>query len=108
MLVPEGHIQRSPDWKVVYCNVLGIGWGDAEARLNIGFDMDLSKPGSQVREELVVVMPHRALKLLVHSLNAIIANFEAVNGAIPIPSERLQEIDSQIREQTSRNRPPEK
>jgi hypothetical protein len=107
-LVAESQITRSPDWKVVYCNILGIGWGENEARLMIAFDEDLAKSGSKVREELLVVMPHRAAKLLVHTLGSIIANHEANNGPIPYPEERLQEIDRAIKEQAERGRPPQK
>ncbi|MEY9886349.1 hypothetical protein [Bradyrhizobium sp. USDA 329] len=106
--VSEKNIERAPDWKVVYCNILGIGWGEVEARLNVAFDLDLSKPGTAVREELVVVMPHRAAKILAHSLTSIIANYEAANGPIPFPVEKMQEIDSSIREQALRGRQTEK
>jgi hypothetical protein len=104
ILVSETNVTRAPDWRVVYCNIMGIGWGEGEARLIIGFDEDLSKPGSKVREELTVVMPHRAAKLLVHTLGAIVANFEAANGPIPIPAERLNEIQGAIKEQFDRGK----
>jgi hypothetical protein len=106
--VSDASIGRSPDWKVVYCNILGIGWGENEARLNIAFDEDLGKPGTKVCEELVVVMHHRAAKILAHTLSSIIANFEANNGPIPFSPEKLKEIDNSIKEQASRGRPPEK
>jgi hypothetical protein len=107
-IVAEAQITRSPDWKVVYCNILGIGWGDNEARLMIAFDEDLANSGTKVREGLLVVMPHRAAKLLVHTLGSIIANHEANHGPIPYPAERLQEIDKAIKEQAERGRPPKK
>ncbi|GGI23112.1 hypothetical protein [Bradyrhizobium guangdongense] len=106
--VSESAIHRAPDWRVVYCNILGIGWGENEARLNVAFDEDLAKPGSNVREELIVVMPHRAAKILAHTLSTIIANYEANNGPIPFPQEKLQEIDSSIKEQASRGKPVDK
>ena len=92
-----------------YCNILGIGWAESEARLSIAFDEDISKPGAKVREELVVVMPHRAAKMLAQSLSWIISNYEANNGPIPVPADKMQEIEVEIKAQASRGRsPPEK
>lgn len=105
-LVQPASIIRAPDWRVVYCNAIGLGWGDSEARLNIGFDQDLAKSGTSVREELLVVMPHRAAKILAHSLGAIISAYEAANGPIPIPGDKLQEIDKAIQAQASAGKPP--
>src|SRR5262249_18636699 len=97
--ISAANITRSPNWRVVYGNIIGITWADTEARLNISFDQDVSKPGSSVLEEITVVMPHRAAKILAFSLGLIVSNFEAANGPIPIPVERLQDIEQAIKGQ---------
>lgn len=95
-------------WRVIYSNIVGVGWGELEARLNLAFDEDLGRPAVKVREELVVAMPHRTAKMLAHALSAIVANYEAHNGVIPIPGEKLQEIDSAVKAQAFRGKQPEK
>jgi hypothetical protein len=74
----------------------------------IAFDEDLSRSGTKVREELVVVMPHRAAKILAHTLGSVIANHEANYGPISFPEERLREIEAAVKEQAARVQPPEK
>jgi hypothetical protein len=96
---PMMTVTRSPYWRVVYCNTLGLGWGETEVRLNIGFDQDLGKPGSNILEESVVAMPHRAAKMLAFTLNSVIANWEAINGPIPLPVDKIQEIERQVNAQ---------
>jgi hypothetical protein len=57
-----------------------------------------------VLEEAVVVMTLRQAKMLSHSLNVIISNFEAVNGPIPVPLDKLQKIDADVGAQTEANK----
>lgn len=104
-LVPTVNVTRSPNWHIAYCNVVGLGWAETEARLMVGFDMDPMKPSSNVREELMVVMPHRAAKMLAHTLGLIINNYEALNGPIPIPADKLAEVENVIKAQTGRAKP---
>ena len=88
-------VTRSPSWRVIYTNAMGLAFGDNDVRIAFGFDQDIGKPGQQVLEEAVVVMTPRQAKILSHSLNVIISNFEAANGPIPVPLEKIQQIDAQ-------------
>jgi hypothetical protein len=101
---PERRAERSALWRIIYTNIVGLGFGENEARILVGFDNDLSKPGMHVTEEAIVVMPHRAAKMLAYTLNAVIANWEAVNGVIPIAQDKLDDIDRQVKTQA---KPPD-
>ncbi len=103
---PQLTITRSSYWRIMYTNIVGLGFGENECRLTIGFDQDLSKPGTNVLEESVVVMPHKAAKMLMFTLNAVIANWEAVNGPIPLQADRIEEIERQIKLQASKGPAP--
>jgi hypothetical protein len=103
---PEQQTTRSAHWRVIYTNAVGIGFGELEARFGVGFDNDMTKPGSNVTEEAVIVMPHRQAKILAFSLNAIIARWEAVNGPIPLDPNKIQEIERQIHGQLAQPQSP--
>jgi hypothetical protein len=92
-------ITRSPQWRVIYTNVVSVGFGENEARIGVGFDNDLAKPNSSLTEEAVVVMPHRAAKLIAFTLNAMIANWEAAHGVIPMSQDKVEEIEAMLRAQ---------
>ena len=92
---------RSPHWRVIYTNGIGLGFGDNEVRLNIGFDQNPTKPNTDVLEEAVVVMTHRAAKMLAYTLGAVISNFEAINGPITLPADRVRDIENAIKTQTA-------
>ena len=93
------NVTRSPNWRVIYTNGIGLGFGENEVRLNIGFDQNPTKPNTDILEEAVVVMNHRAAKMLVYTLGAVISSFEALNGPIALPVEKLREIDNAIKAQ---------
>ena len=93
---PTPRITRTSQWRVIYTNTTGLSLGDTDVRLVLGFDLDLTKPGSSILEEAVVAMPLKSAKLLAYTLSAVIAKWEALNGPIPIPAEKFQEIDNQL------------
>jgi hypothetical protein len=97
-------ITQSPHWRIIYSNIIGIGFGDNDVRLNCGFDLNISKPGSDVVEEALLVMTPRTAKMLAYTLNAVVANFEALNGLIAVPADRLQKVDEAIRAQSAENK----
>jgi hypothetical protein len=97
-------VTRSPSWRIIYTNILGIGFGDNDVRLMCGFDQDLGNPGQQVIEEAIVVMTPRQAKMLSHSLNSVISNFEAANGPIPVPADKIKKIDDEISAQADARR----
>jgi hypothetical protein len=92
-------IIKSPDWRLVYSNTFGIMFGDNDVRLTISVDQDLQKPGTEVLEQLAVIMTPRTAKILAHTLSAVVANFEAVNGPISLPQDRLEKLDAALQEQ---------
>jgi|SRR5215471_7599991 len=98
-------IIRSSQWRVIYTNATALGFGENDVRLTLWFDLDLAKPGSSILEEAIVAMPLKAAKMLAYTLNAVIARWEAVNGPIPIPAEKFQEVDNQLKTQS--NPPPQ-
>ena len=93
------HVTRSSNWRVIYTNGIGLGFGNNEVRLNIGFDQNIASPSTDILEEAVVVMNHQAAKMLAYTLGAVISNFEALNGPIALPAEKLREIDNAIKTQ---------
>jgi hypothetical protein len=99
-------VTRAADWRLIYANAVGIGFGPGEARLTFGFDQNPAASGTDVLEQTTVILPHSAAKVLVYSLNAIISNYEALNGPIPVPQDKLQEIDRQVKTQAAVATPP--
>jgi hypothetical protein len=97
-------VTRSAFWRVIFTNAINLGFGDNDVRITFGFDQDLTKPGQHILEEAVVVMALRNVKLLSHSLNLVISQFEAANGPIPVPLDKLQRLDAEISAQAEANR----
>jgi len=97
-------VTRSPSWRIIYTNAMGVAFGDNDVRLVCGFDQDITKPGQQVLEEAILVMTPRQAKILSYSLNTIISNFEATNGPIPVPVDKIQKLDAEIGAQAEANR----
>ena len=95
---------RSPNWRVIYTNIVGIGFGSNDMRLMCGFDQDLAHPGSDVLEEAVVVMSPQSAKLLAHSLTAVLGAFELANGPIPLPGDKIAKIDAEIAAQAAKHK----
>jgi hypothetical protein len=89
-------VEKSASWRIIYTNAVTIGFGENESRLVVGFDNDLTKPGTNITEEVVIVMHHRTAKMVAFTLNAIIANWESKNGPIPLNADKVQEIEKQL------------
>jgi hypothetical protein len=94
---------KSPDWRLVYSNTFGLVFGDNDVRITIGVDQDPLKSGTDILEQMAVVMTPRTAKLLVHTLSAVIANYEAVNGPIGLPQDRLEKVDLDLKQQNEAN-----
>src|SRR5437868_3079939 len=97
-------VTRSPTWQVVYSNVTGLKFGDNDAQIIFGLDQDIAKPGTDVLEQVTVVMTPRSLKILAHLLSIVIENFESNVGPIPVSAEKLKTISDSVKKQGLRNK----
>jgi hypothetical protein len=97
-------VTRSAFWRVIFTNAINLAFGDNDVRITCGFDQDLTKPGQQILEEAVLVMTPGHAKLLSHSLNVVIAQFEAANGPIPVPPDKLRKLEEDVSAQAEASR----
>jgi hypothetical protein len=87
---------RSSNWRIIYTNIFGIGFGDNDVRLMCGFDMDIGKPGAEVLEEATIVMTPRSAKMLSYTLDRILELHESTFGQIPLDPARVARVDEML------------
>ena len=90
---PAIQVQLSPHFRVIYANLFELRVTDNEVTLGLSCNPDTYGPGVPAMREAAVVITLRSLKVLAHSLSAVVANFEAEHGAIPVTEAKLAEID---------------
>jgi hypothetical protein len=90
---PDQKISRSPQWRVIFSNIIGIVFSD-EFALHLGFDQDRAHPGTDVLEEAIVVMSPRTAKFLSYTLSTAISHYEEVNGPITGLDETIKKADA--------------
>lgn len=93
---------RSQEYRIIYANTFALRVNDVEAALTFGIDGGAG-PNSILAEASVYMTP-RSLKILSHTLNHVIQNFENKNGPISVPVGKLERIEKNIQEQSNRPR----
>ena len=86
---------QSPTLPVVYANGFGFALGDNDFRLTFGVS-DAGNP-AHIVENVAVFMTHKSLKLLAHSLTAMITNYEQSTGtSMPIDSDKIRSLEQSL------------
>lgn len=87
---------RAEAFRYVYINAFGMQMNEFEVRLSCAFYEDVAAPEESTVEVVGLVMHPRTAKLLAHSLSKALSEWEQNNFPIPIPAEKLSEIEAQI------------
>jgi hypothetical protein len=97
-------IIKSNDWRVVYANTFGLVFGDNDVRITLALDQDPQKPGTELLEQVAVMMTPRTAKILAHTLSFVIANYEVAHGVISMPQEIIDKLNAGLQQHNETNK----
>ena len=85
---------RTPDFKFVYSNGVGLQMSEDELVLTFGFSEDLAKAMESARLSVGVIMSLKGAKLLQLALNKALGDWEAANREIILPEALLETLEA--------------
>jgi hypothetical protein len=95
--------ERGNDFRVVGADAFSMRMNDNTAQIIFGLEVGV-KPDEYILENTLVALSPRSLKVLGLIITQAITSFEGVNGPIPLPPGKMEELEKAIKI----NKPPEK
>lgn len=94
---PRTNNTRSKDFRYVYANAFGLGFGNNEVQLIGGIQTNPGTPDPAMEEQVALIFTHTSAKQIAQMLNMLIADLEEANGqTIPIDQEKIKILEGLI------------
>lgn len=83
---------RSPDFRFIFTNAVGLGISDNEFRFMFAFAEDLTSPADNT-EQIGVIMSHKTAKFVMNVMKQAIESYEEASGqVIPFDADSIAAI----------------